>query len=374
MTNEHVVGEDLIKANGLINVKYNCENRSVTISLNKSERFIKYYREYDISIIEILPQDGISQNYFLLPYTGDINSLGNKIIYIPQFPKGGDLSYSEGYIKGININKYEITHTASTLNGSSGSPIFLENSDLVIGIHKEGHIKKKENYGSFLYPIIESLKNVIDEKYVWEEGDYYIGPLFYGLPNGNGRKYFKDGRIFEGNFVNGKREGSGRITFPNKKSIFYIGQYKNDVGNGKGKEFYENGNVAYEGDFVNNNRQGYGKEYYENGKLKYEGNFFNDKYEGNGKYYYEDGNSYDGQWSNDKRNGKGKLLDKNKNTIYEGDFAADKYEGFGKYTWEDGSFYIGEWSDNKRRGNGAEYSKDGELIYKGMFFNDAFTG
>ena len=96
MTNEHVVGEDLIKANGLINVKYNCENRSVTISLNKSERFIKYYREYDISIIEILPQDGISQNYFLLPYTGDINSLGNKIIYIPQFPKGGDLSYSEG--------------------------------------------------------------------------------------------------------------------------------------------------------------------------------------------------------------------------------------------------------------------------------------
>ena len=202
------------------------------------------------------------------------------------------------------------------MNGSSGSPIFLEKSELVIGIHKEGHITKLENYGSFLYPIIESLKNVVDEQYAWEEGDYYIGPLFYELPNGNGKKYFKDGRIFEGNFVNGKREGFGRITFPNKKnSFFYIGEYKNDVGNGKGKEFYENGKVAYDGDFVNNNRQGYGKEYYENGKLKYEGNFINDKYEGNGKYYYEDGNSYEGQWSKDQRNGKGKLLDKNKKTI-----------------------------------------------------------
>ena len=96
MTNEHVVGEDLIKANGLINIKYHCENKSITISLNKSERLIQYYRNYDISIIEILPKDSIDKNYFLLPYTGDINSLKDKIIYIPQFPKGGDLSYSEG--------------------------------------------------------------------------------------------------------------------------------------------------------------------------------------------------------------------------------------------------------------------------------------
>ena len=178
MTNEHVVGEDMIKANEIIIIKYNYERMTITINLNESERFIKYDSIYDISIIEILPKDDINENYFLLPYTDDINSLKNRTIYIPQFPRGKDLSYSEGNIKEINIKKYELTHTASTLNGSSGSPIFLENSNLVIGIHKEGHKEKKENYGSFLYPIIESLKTVLNEKYVWEEGDYYIGTNF----------------------------------------------------------------------------------------------------------------------------------------------------------------------------------------------------
>ena len=375
MTNEHVVREDMIKANEIITIKYNCERMTITINLNESERFIKYNSKFDISIIEILPKDSINENYFLLPYTDDINSLKNQIIYIPQFPEGRDLSYSEGYIKEININKYELTHTASTLNGSSGSPIFLENSNLVIGIHKEGHGAKIENYGLFLYPIIESLKTVLDEKYVWEEGDYYIGTLIHGLPNGNGKKYFKDGRIFEGNFVNGKRERFGKITFPNKKTFFYIGQYKNDIRNGKGKEFYENGNISYEGDFVNDKREGYGKEYFENGKLKYEGYFVNDKYEGNGKYYWEDGKYlYDGRWSNDKRNGQGKLIDKNGNVVYEGNFTDDKYEGYGKYIWEDGNYYIGEWYNNKRHGNGIEYSKDGILINKGHFFNDEFQG
>ena len=96
LTNEHVVGEDLIKANEVITVNYDCEKREISIYLNKKQRFIKYYLDYDISIIEILPNDGIDNNYFLLPYTDNINSLENKKIYIPQFPRGGDLSYSEG--------------------------------------------------------------------------------------------------------------------------------------------------------------------------------------------------------------------------------------------------------------------------------------
>ena len=119
-------------------------------------------------------------------------------------------------------------------------------------------------------------------------------PLLNGLPNGKGKKYFKDGRIFEGNFINGKKEGYG--TIQNKKGVFYSGQYQEDARNGKRKEYYENGNIAYEGNFVNNNREGYGKEYYENGKLKYEGNFVNDKYDKIGKYFCEDGEYYfDGQ-------------------------------------------------------------------------------
>ena len=76
-----------------------------------------------------------------MPYLDDINELKNRNIYIPQFP-GGELSSSEGKI--LEIDKYELVYDASTKFGSSGSPIFLENSTKVIGIHKGGNQKKNK--------------------------------------------------------------------------------------------------------------------------------------------------------------------------------------------------------------------------------------
>ena len=80
----------------------------------------------------------------------------NKEIYIPQFP-GGKLKYSRGMI--TNINNFQITHTASTEFGSSGSPIFLENSTKVIGMHKAGGKNKKENYGILIIFLFKFLDN-----------------------------------------------------------------------------------------------------------------------------------------------------------------------------------------------------------------------
>ena len=42
---------------------------------------------------------------------------------------------------------------ASTLSGSSGSPIVLKDTNLVIGIHKNENKNLKENYGDFIGPI-----------------------------------------------------------------------------------------------------------------------------------------------------------------------------------------------------------------------------
>ena len=47
---------------------------------------------------------------------------------------------AKGYIK--DINKYDYTHLVSTQYSSSGSPIFLENSVDVIGIHKQSNEDK----------------------------------------------------------------------------------------------------------------------------------------------------------------------------------------------------------------------------------------
>ena len=51
-----------------------------------------------------------------------------------------------------------------------------------------------KNYGSLLNPIIQSLQkdNIKEENnlYIWKNGDYYLGPLLNGLPNGKGKKVF----------------------------------------------------------------------------------------------------------------------------------------------------------------------------------------
>ena len=39
---------------------------------------------------------------------------------------------------------------------------------------------------------------------------------------------------------------------------------------GKGKEYYENGQLKFDGGYLNGKRNGKGKEYYENSQLKFE--------------------------------------------------------------------------------------------------------
>ena len=267
----------------------------VEIDLNENERYIRdyLYLGIDVIIIEIIEEDNIKEKYFLLPnreYINGYKEYENKRIYIPQYPGGEELSNSKGIIKSINEN--EFSHLASTKGGSSGSPIFIEGTIKVIGIHKQGKRDNSENYGNFLGPIIESLKmNLKYEK----------------------KNYNKD--QYEGEYKNEKREGYGKYIWENGE--YYIGQWLNDKENGKGIIYYKNGNIKYDGDFVNG------------------------KYEGNGILIDENGEYYKGQWLNGKGHGKGIEYYKNGNIKYDGDFVNNQYEGYGKYIWENGEYYIG---------------------------------
>ena len=85
--------------------------------------------------------------------------------------------------------------------------------------------------------------------------------------------------FFEGEFLNGKRNGKGKEYYFNKK-LFFEGEYSNDKKwNGKGYD--ENGNIIYE--LINGN--GKVKEYYYNGDLEFEGEYINGKRNGKGKEY-----------------------------------------------------------------------------------------
>ena len=113
-----------------------------------------------ITVIEILDEDNISKKYYLYPELDNLinNDLINKEIYIPQFIEGLKLKNAEGIIK--DIFKNEFTHLVNIKKGSSGAPIILKDSDNVIGINKGG-IENIENYGVFINPVINIIKEDI---------------------------------------------------------------------------------------------------------------------------------------------------------------------------------------------------------------------
>ncbi len=213
MTNEHVIKKDMIEKNEKIEVYYNNQKNRIIITLNQKERFIQTYKEklgIDCTIVEILSKDNVNENYFLHPNLNynlsNYKELKNKIISVVQFPGGANLSHSKG--KLTNINKYEFTHKASTLKGSSGSPIFLGSNTNVIGIHKSGSNKEKENYGDFIFRIINLLNNNLIHKQneLKVVGKAYVhGILLFG------NEFIKNNKDKCELFINGKNIALDKI-------------------------------------------------------------------------------------------------------------------------------------------------------------------
>ena len=80
-------------------------------------------------------------------------------------------------------------------------------------------------------------------------------------------------------------------------------------GNGKGKNIFME-KLIFEGEYLNGEKNGKGKVYYNNGKLKFEGEYLNGKKNGKGKQYNYDGElEFEGECLNEKK------MEKEKNII-----------------------------------------------------------
>ena len=66
---------------------------------------------------------------------------------------------------------------------------------------------------------------------------------------------FDNGTIYEGEVLNGKREGYGVCKWEDGSK--YEGNWKDDKANGMGKMIHANGDI-YEGEWVNDKADGYG--------------------------------------------------------------------------------------------------------------------
>ena len=144
--------------------------------------------------------------------------------------------------------------------------------------------------------------------------------------------------------------------------------------NGKGAEYYDNGNIKYEGEYLKGKKNGRGKEFnYDNSKLKFEGEYLNGEKNGMGKEYYYNGNiKFKGQYLKGKKwNGK-EFNYYNSNILYEiknGKGNIKEYDFYGELIF-DGNYLNGiKWT-----GIGKEYNYVcAELEFKKNKFKDLYN-
>ena len=241
----------------------------------------------------------------------------------------------------------------------------------------------------------------------------FEGEYLNGKRNGKGKEYYDRNIIkFEGEYLKGKRWNGKKYDYDKNilyelhngnvyikkyflEKLVFEGEYLNGEKNGIIKEYDINGNIKFEGEYLNGKRNGKGKEYYKNHNLKFEGEYFKNKrwngkgYDLNNNIIYElqDGKGYvkeysdedetiefEGEYLNGEKNGKGKeYYDKNI-LKFEGEYSNGFRNGKGKEYY---CYYVqcdknplkfeGEFLNGKRNGKGKEFNKDGELEFEGEY-------
>ena len=212
-----------------------------------------------------------------------------------------------------------------------------------------------------------------------KEYDYYTyklkfeGNYLKGLRNGKGKEYdFNGNIIFEGEYKYGKQwSGKG---YENKKLIYILydgkgyinskyfeGEYLNGERNGKGKEYNNYLTLIFDGEYRNGKRW--------NGKLYDELHNTYELINGKGyiKYYCENGYlMYEAEYNNGEKNGKGKEYDKNGDLEFEGEYINGEKNGKGKEYCCENVLFEGEYLHGEKR-KGKEYNYNGNLEFEGEY-------
>ena len=211
---------------------------------------------------------------------------------------------------------------------------------------------------------------------IYYESDYCISG---NCKNGIGKKSFEytytnekeesitGNRIYEGNFIDGKRDGNGKEVWPN--GTIYSGQFKNDLKHGNGIFTWSNGD-KFVGEFVVDWRYKGLFVWGESGD-SFDGTFKKNKLEF-GLYKWAKGNSFNGSWKDNKKV-KGIFTWANGNT-YNGEWKDSLQHGYGVFTWADESKYVGEFLNGEFSGFGTLYDIKGIKTHEGNYLNDNPNG
>ena len=266
----------------------------------------------DFGIAKILPKKK--------PKTRTI--IGDRDYISPELMKGEEYSYSTD-IWSLGILIYELC--------------LLQHPQTKYRINQKQYINgeipelKDKDYSQELSNLIKRMLNVKPEERPTASEILEICETL--LKKGDSR--------YNGEMVNGVREGKGTYSFENGDK--YEGYWKNNKMEGKGVYLYKSG-AKYDGDWLEGKKDGQGIYYYTNGS-RYEGNWVQNKIEGKGIFFYKNGDKYDGDWKNGKK------------------------EGYGIFYYANGNKYEGEWKNDMKEGNGTF-----TYIKKGIWKNNEYQG
>eukprot|EP01124_Arcella_intermedia_P017267 TRINITY_DN24046_c0_g1_i1.p1 TRINITY_DN24046_c0_g1~~TRINITY_DN24046_c0_g1_i1.p1 ORF type:complete len:1044 (-),score=206.88 TRINITY_DN24046_c0_g1_i1:52-3183(-) len=197
-------------------------------------------------------------------------------------------------------------------------------------------------------------------------GGHYVGYWKNDKMEGKGKLAYMTGDVYIGNWYNGKQHGKGVLKY--KDDTTYIGNWVHGMRTGSGKIVSPNGTQfrgVWQNDKIIEGELQTPDGYY------YVGNFLNNVFNGVGKLNYPDGSVYEGQFKNGQKDGLGKF--KCANEIYQGRFENNLRHGTGEcYYHLDGTTYNGNWAYDMYHGRGRYKSKT--EIYIGDFVNGWRSG
>ena len=135
---------------------------------------------------------------------------------------------------------------------------YIKNLEENLDIDETNLLKTVYELKNFKFVNFEDLENKYFYRVLEEEEDgVYKGVIEFGQNNalikkGKGQKEYKDGRLFEGEWKNNKREGNGFERYAD--GDVYEGEFKNDKKEGKGIYVFAS-RAVYEGEFKNDKKK-----------------------------------------------------------------------------------------------------------------------
>ena len=297
------------------------KEKTIVNEIKDGKGFIKEYNELDEIVFA-----GEYKN-------GERNGKGKEYDYSKNVIFEGEYLNGRKHGKGKDYRFGKVIFKGEYLNGKKWNGIGYDDKNNLICEFKNGNgfIKKYGIKDKIIFEgeFINGEGNGKAKEYYDNNKENYCikyeGEYLNGKRNGKGKEYDKKGKLkFEGEFLNGKRNGKGK-EFNRFGLLKFEGEYMNDY-RIKGKEYIKR-KLEYEGEYLNNKKWN-GKGYdLEKGKIIYKIN----KGDGKIKEYNDDGKLiFDGEYLNGKRNGKGKEYDNEGNLIFEGEYLIGKRNEKGK--------------------------------------------